>query len=280
MTWKEILALADGSPDGLARVRIGVDLARTFSAHLEVHSFTLLPEFPITEAAGALADAYGQARARAAAAAEEALAAIRALGPELGEQFSAYRQDVGPGEARRMAGVIARTADLVILGRTEDIDQSTLDSEILDGALMSGGRPCLVVPRWREPHAWGRRALIAWKGTREASRAVSAAMPLLARADSVRICVVNPRGEADGEDKRSLGRLATHLMRHGVRVEETVTPTSGEGAEKAIAGEIESFGADLLVMGAYGHSRVRQWVLGGVTRAMLASANVPILTAH
>jgi nucleotide-binding universal stress UspA family protein len=280
MSWKEILALADGSPDGLARVRIAVELARAFGAHLEVQSFSLLPEFPMTEAAGALADAYGKARLEAAEAAEKAMSAIRALGPGLGEQFSAYRQDVTPGQARRLAGVFARTADLVVLGRPEDIDQSTLDSELLEGAVLSGGRPCLVVPRWHEPHAWGRRALVAWKGTPEASRAVSAAMPLLAKAETVRICVANPRGETEGEDERALGRLATHLMRHGVRVEDTVTPRSTEGAFQAIAGEAASFGADLLVMGAFGRSRLRQWVFGGVTRGMLESANIPILTAH
>jgi nucleotide-binding universal stress UspA family protein len=280
MSWKEILALADGSPDGLTRVRIAVELARASSAHLEVQSFSLLPEFPMTEAAGALADAYGRARIEAAEAAEKAMAAIRALGPGLGDRFSAYRQDVTPGQARRLAGVFARTADLVVLGRPEDIDRSTLDSELLEGAVMSGGRPCLVVPRWHEPHPWGRRALVAWKGTPEASRAVSAAMPLLEKAETVRICVVNPRGETEGEDERALGRLATHLMRHGVRVGDTVTPRSAEAAFQAIAGEAESFGADLLVMGAFGHSRLRQWVFGGVTRGMLESANIPVLTAH
>eukprot|EP01026_Neomeris_dumetosa_P024507 TRINITY_DN20386_c0_g1_i2.p2 TRINITY_DN20386_c0_g1~~TRINITY_DN20386_c0_g1_i2.p2 ORF type:complete len:124 (-),score=5.18 TRINITY_DN20386_c0_g1_i2:290-661(-) len=118
--------------------------------------------------------------------------------------------------------------------------------------------------------------LIGWDGSREALRAVRRAMPFLVRAASVEIAIYDPDAHqtAPGE------QLATLLARHGVDVEIAVRPTVGGGVSSALTQRITEKGADLLVMGAYGHSRFREYVLGGVTRDIMESVPVPILTAH
>ena len=181
---------------------------------------------------------------------------------------------------RALAARCARSVDLVVVGQPEKLDGSDLDSDLFVGAVLGGGRPCLMVPRWVRPHNWGKRALIAWKGSPEAARAVQGALPLLKSAEAVRICVSNPRGEYEGEDEASLSRLSTYLLRHGVRVEETVVRQSWEGAARMFVSEIEGFGADLLVMGAYGRPRAQEIIFGGMTEDMMREARIPILFAH
>ena len=281
MAWKDLIVFADGSADGVARVKMAAELAKVAGAHLEAHTFVETPRRLMTMAAGALADAYQEALVAAAREGDRAVEAMKAAGPGLGDRFSTYRQDAPHGDLRRVAGNVARAGDVAILGRPESTDGSDIDSQTLLGALFGSGRPCLVLPRWAKPRSWGKRAVVAWKGTPEAARAVAAAIPLLARAESVRVTLVDPRGEAHGEHGRALARVETHLLRHGVPVEGAAVRRSNyDRVWEAIYSDIESFGADLLVMGAFGHSRFQQMVFGGMTREALAEAKLPLLMAH
>jgi nucleotide-binding universal stress UspA family protein len=137
-----------------------------------------------------------------------------------------------------------------------------------------------MLPRWTEPQSWGRRALVAWKGTPEAARAVQGALPLLKAAETVRLWQANPRSRREGEDPRSVARLAAYLARHGVPMEEPAARVSEQEPEQAIVTELESFGADLLVMGAYSRPRVQERLFGGMTAAIVPSARIPVLLAH
>jgi nucleotide-binding universal stress UspA family protein len=181
-------------------------------------------------------------------------------------------------EVRAYAARRARRSDLVIAGQPQSMDG--VDAELLMGAVFGGGRPCLMLPRWIKPHTWGKRVFIAWKGTPEAARAVAGAMPFIRRSETVRICCANPRGEREGEDEQGLNELASYLMRHGANVEPVVSATSWEGADKLILSEIEGFNADLVVMGAYGHTRVHELIFGGLTEKMVRDANTAVLFAH
>jgi nucleotide-binding universal stress UspA family protein len=159
-------------------------------------------------------------------------------------------------------------------------EQGALERKILTGALFAGP-PCLMTPAWIEPHAFGRRVMIAWKASPQAARAVTAALPLLKSAEAVRIVVVDPRDEA-GEGEAARERLGVHLMRHGVRVEAAIGVASEyrDRVGQALDNEAEGFGADLLVMGAYGHARLAEFIFGGVTRHVIAHARQPALMAH
>jgi nucleotide-binding universal stress UspA family protein len=278
MGWKDILVFADGADDGLTRVKLALDLARTHDAHLEAQVVTVMPQRPYGPASGVLEQAYQSALHAAEARGAEALAAFARLAP-FGESFSGYQCETRLDQVRREVAAAARTADLVIFGQPDRA--SDVDTEILMGALFGGGQPCIMFPRWTQPQVYGQRALIAWKATPQAARAVHAALPLLQRAQGARLVVVDPRADEPGEERRALMRLATHLSRHGVRLEEPiVTRSTRDQVSHVIFGQIEEFRADLLVMGAYGHPRMSEFVFGGVSRDMLRESRIPLLLAH
>ena len=169
------------------------------------------------------------------------------------------------------------SADLIVmsqlLGTGTDLETAT---EVVIGA----GRPVLIIPSAGEWQEIGTRAVIAWNGKREAARAAFDALPLLEQADSVRILTINPDGGGGGDGLSPGGDLGRALSRHGIKV---VTATShpteistGEDLLSRIADE----SCDLLVMGCYGHSRLREFVFGGVTRDILQCMTVPVLMSH
>ena len=280
MSYAEVLAFADASDEGLSRARIARGIAGGELARLQVDVVEPLFAFLGTEGSGGIGEYYAQERQRARAAAEEAASAVRQMLGHGGamDPIEVNARDMFLSEVRAYAARAARTSDLVIAGQPARMDDC--DAELLIGALFGGGRPCLMLPRWIKPHTWGRRVFIAWKGTPEASRAVAGALPFIRKSEAVRICVANPHGAREGEGDESLNRLTTYLMRHGATVDQIVRTTSRQATDKLIAEEIDGFGADFVVMGAYGHSRVRELIFGGLTEHMIRHANTAVLFAH
>lgn len=277
--WKDILVFADASEPGLARVALARELARRFDAHLEAHVIASLLPRPHGPMTASLAWAYEGMLKDARAGNEAALSAIKAKAP-LGAHASAYLSECLFDQVDEVAAAAARVQDLVVIGQPASGEEGALDKKILMGALFSGP-PCLMTPRWIEPHVFGRRIMIAWKATPQAARAVTAALPLLQAAEAVRVVMVDPRQEA-GETDKTLARLGARLIRHGVRVDDTMAIRAdyNDRVAQAICNEVEGFGADLLVMGAYGHARVSEFIFGGVTRHMIQNARQPILMTH
>lgn len=280
MAWCEILVFADASEDGLVRAKIAQDIASKHKAHLEIDVMAPLPAPPYGPGAEVMADIYASAVASARGAGAAAASKLRAALTGDVEALSVHERDCFPHEVKALAARASRTADLVVLGKPETLDRSDLDTDIFLGAVFGSGHACLVLPRWIKAHAFGKRVLIAWKGTPEAARAVQAAMPFISAAEHVRIVVANPRDGLEGEDAASLGRLATYLMRHGAKVEAPVVSSSWEGPEKMFPSEIEGFNADLLVMGAYSRPRFQEIIFGGMTAAMVRDARIPLLLTH
>ncbi len=161
-----------------------------------------------------------------------------------------------------------RTADLVVAGRTP----SGTAADLLEGALLDSGRPVLV-PSDGRPLDLATIA-IAWKSTREAARAVAASMPLLAKAG--RIVILH--AEEKDEPAASAPRLQQTLQRHGLKVEIRIVQATPAGAAAALLAAAADAG--LLVMGGYGHNRLREWVFGGVTAEVLRAAPLPVLMSH
>jgi nucleotide-binding universal stress UspA family protein len=166
----------------------------------------------------------------------------------------------------------ARTSDLVILGKEGDNGRN-----IAHDVLFSSGVPVIVVPRMPQASV-GRNVMIAWNGSREAARAVKDALPILERAANVTILCVNQAER--GRNFQPGEELATHLRHHGIQPRVDNIIRNGQSVGDAIVSRMADAGADLLVMGAWGHSRLREFVLGGVTRSILGQTAVPVLMSH
>jgi nucleotide-binding universal stress UspA family protein len=174
----------------------------------------------------------------------------------------------------------ARYADLVVFGQHDSKDEASrgVPADFIESVLAQSGRPGLVIPYIDWPKSIGTRVAIAWKETPEAARAVTAAMPFLERAERVHVL-------AWGEDSTPQASgapldLASYLRSHGVEaIWHACGPEPDEIGELMLSAAFDAE-ADLLVMGCYGHSRAREWVLGGATRTMLRSMTLPVLMTH
>jgi len=179
------------------------------------------------------------------------------------------------------AALHGRYADLIILSQLdpEDPRAPLIRPRPEDVALMAG-RPILVVPYVGSFERVGQRVLVGWDASREATRAVADAMPLLATASSVTVMTIDAEATREGHGQVPGADIALHLARHGVsaRVEHAVS--AGIGGANTLLSRASDLEADLLVMGAYGHSRVRELLLGGTTQTVLETMTLPVLMAH
>lgn len=149
---------------------------------------------------------------------------------------------------------------------------------VAEGLAFESGRPVLLLPKPVQPEAKIERIALAWDGSRVAARAVADAMPLLSQASTV--AVVQVSGEKELPSSASLADITRHLSLHGIAATPIQVPVDGGDTAATLQGFCERDGYDLLVMGAFGHSRVRQFVLGGVTRSVLSEPRLPILISH
>jgi nucleotide-binding universal stress UspA family protein len=181
------------------------------------------------------------------------------------------------GRAVELLALHGRYADLLVMGQD---DPESGNAGLLEAVLFDSGRPVLAIPFAGTFKTIGRRVLVGWNASREASRAVHDALPLLAKAESTCVFLANPKrglaahGEEPGAD------IARHLARHGLKVEVAKTIADDVADSALLLNHASDMGADLLVMGAYGHSRLREFILGGVTRSLLREMTVPVLLSH
>lgn len=245
MTITDMLVYADASPASVERVDLACRLASRFDAYL----IAVCPE--------------------------EAVAVGERFDKMLRQQNLVGQWEMAVGlpayhVTRRSQGV-----DLVVLGqRLPDKETGLVAPE---DVVLACGRPVLIVPYAGHIDRIGETALIAWNGSREAARAAQDALPLLSASGSVTVLLVNPEEEADIDDADN---LVVHLERHGLNANRVVVREDILAASDTILARVSAFNADLLIMGAYGHSRLREMILGGVTRDVLRYMNVPVLMAH
>ena len=175
-------------------------------------------------------------------------------------------------------GARARHADVCLVARPNKTDKSSANA-VLEAAMFDSGRPIIVVPPEWKPSPIGRNVLIAWKPTREATRALADADAFLMEAQKVSVVTVDAKlsqgyGEQPGAD------ITAHLAFRGARAELFNVDSTDRSETQAILDQARSVGADLIVMGGYGHSRLSEMVFGGVTRDMLRTATIPVLMSH
>ncbi|GAB2500015.1 universal stress protein [Arenimonas alkanexedens] len=174
------------------------------------------------------------------------------------------------------AALHARHADLTILGRSEGSRFPIAFSALL----LDSGRPVLVLPENARMMVPPRRVVLAWQPRREAARAIHDALPLLPRDARIDVLVIDPDIGETGSGETPGADIAAHLARHGAQVQVFTTSREGRSTGAVIVDHATAHHADLIVMGGYGHSRWREQVLGGATRAVLEQSTVPVLFAH
>lgn len=277
MTYKDILVYADATPAGATRLDAAAQLASAQKAHLIALHVDTIPFTPVDlMGTGVTAELIEWQMKMRQERAEAARQAVRAAEQRHGIAIEWRKVEGGIDDPLIEQGCYA---DLIVLSQNNRVtDLETPVGPMAGSILMAVGRPVLVVPKDYKGTGIGRRVLVAWKPGAEAARAVHDALPLLVQAEAVTVMRVNPDPEEPAHNPGA--DLATHLARHGVKV--TVTPVLAPdtAAGTAILDQARAMQADLIVMGAYGHSRLRELVFGGVTRQMLQAPPVPVLMSR
>lgn len=173
----------------------------------------------------------------------------------------------------------AAYADVLVLGQVDPDDTNGKIRDIADNLVLTAGRPCLVVPYIGAGKTVAKHPLIAWNGSRESNRALHDALPLLEQSDTVTIMVSDTSGKRASAELPNT-RIAQHLARHNVKVMTKTMTSKKRQTSNDFLSYITDNGHDLLVMGAYGHSRFSEVVLGGMTREIMQSMTVPVLMSH
>lgn len=277
MPYQDILVHIDDADATTGRLAVALELAQRFGAHLTgvyVDPGLALPTLIDVPISPSLVEALeDEHRERCNRAEQQFKSAV-----DRSEVSTEWR--LAKGELASTLSRHARYADLIILGQEGGEDQKMVIGGLPDSIILSCGRPALVVPYIGASTPPGKHAIVAWNGSREAARAVNDALPLLVGADRVDVMCVNAgRGEEDGEALPGAD-LCLHLARHGVKAEAQEVVASDLDVGDVLLSRAADHGADVIVMGAYGHARWREVVLGGVTRHLLAQMTVPVFMSH
>ena len=272
---KDLLVVLDvNSRDNF--VAFAVSAARMFGAHLTATGLSL-DFMPPPSFVGEYPYQF------AAAAAEDSQKAVQAIyerfhgAADLAGLMSELNMIEGlPGRARQSFAKLARTFDLIVIEQPSP-DGETGDELLVEASLFQSGRPVMIVPYIQKDDLKVDRIMVGWDGGLTAARAVGDAMPLLKKAGKVDVVTIASR-RLDEKEMPGFD-LARHLARHGVNAE-VKRLSSGEEPAATLLSYAADSAADLMVMGGYGHSRLREFVLGGTTRNILASMTVPVLMSH
>ena len=288
MTYKTVLLHIDDSAGRTARIEAAASITQACGGHLTGVALTgvsrlLYQNQPDLDADPNLSLHLNFLRERATHALDGFEQQVRAAG------VASFEQRVLDDEAAGGISLLARYADLVVISQYNAKDKSpSVMRDFPAYVLLHSGRPVLIVPYapplpLLAPPAAARNVLISWNASKEASRAVSAALPLLQRAGQVHVAIFDAQVHAAEHGEQPGAELTHYLARHGV--EARLHLLDGGGVRRGDIGEAllsqaADLSADLLVMGAYGHSRLRETILGGVTRTILQSMTIPVLMAH
>ncbi|MFT3728409.1 MAG: universal stress protein [Terricaulis sp.] len=280
MSWKDILVIVSDAAADEPAFKLAETLAKQSKASLAAAFLTPLPDEPLayepTVVAGVWAELLGRARNDAEIERKKVEARLTHCGiPTEIRTAEALARDLG-----RVAAVHARYADVAVMTRPADGAGIEMREEIVEGVLFYSGRPALIAPPGWNGTFVGKRAVVAWDASREATRALSEADDILEFSEQVTVLTVDAKPKAFGHGDFPGSNIAAHLKRRGVNADVQNVESKGRAPAEAILEEADKLGADLLVMGGYAHSRLRELVFGGATRDLLRVAHIPVLMAH
>jgi len=292
---RDIVVVLDDSTLSEARLAIAVALAKQHGAHLTgLSALDVLksrrsvvqrrgaPEADtqrmtqVADWSGLRSGDYLEAEAQAAEAAERIEATFKER-LRIGHVEGDWRMT--SGKLSEAAAFQARNADLVIVGQA-DPEHPLTGGPFVEDLLLTAGRPMLLIPYVGHFETLGTTILVGWTNSREATRAVNDAIPLLAKAASVTVLSARASGRKAATHDATGAEITRHLARHGIRAKAAQTVMTGGSASDVLLSYAADVSADLLVVGGYGHSRLRELVLGGVTRDLLHHMTLPVLMPH
>ncbi|MDE2582213.1 MAG: universal stress protein [Rhodospirillales bacterium] len=284
MQLRDILVVMHGANPGERRLAITLALARQHGAR--VTGFCPLDLIGPTRSALELVG-YGEAMltdqetSQPGAVAERAEQAEAAFRTGVAESGLAGAWVAGDADPPQTLLRMAHHADLVVVGQPDPASPAAgRTADMIEQLLLHAGRPLLLVPYAGTFDAVGSRVLIGWTETRECARAVHDALPLLTGATSVTALTILEGRHTPVDDEPPAAELARHLQRHGIAATAARTVTDGIADADALLSYACDIGVDLLIMGGYGHSPLRERMLGGVTRSLLRHMTVPVLMSH
>ncbi len=276
MAIKDILTLVDLAGKQHA-ARVALDLATRSGAHATGLTIAFEPVVPGFIAGPMPADYIEIARNQALKAAQEAGDTFREMARKAGVAAEVRTAEVITGGSAENVLTHCRLTDLVVIGQDNPDTPEPMRELLIETVLFEAGVPVLIVPYIGGTMEM-KNVMVAWDGSPTASRAVHAALPMLQMAKKVTVMIVDTgRRISDGEPGSD---IATYLARHGLSVTVDVVPRPGSGVADAILNYVSDHGIDMVAMGGYGHSRMREFLFGGATRDILASMTVPVLMAH
>jgi nucleotide-binding universal stress UspA family protein len=267
------LGLGEKSPAGA----YAISMAEAFEAHLLGVAFSYEPMVPYSIAGGMPTELIQAQRADADRAASQAIARFEQAAKRVDISFESLTLSASVSGASEQLGRIGRRFDLMVLGQPTH-DNPMPDSLIDEGVLFACGRPVVFVPFIQKTGFKLGTVLVGWDGGRAASRAIADSLPILAKAKKVEIVVIGTKPPKS--DEVSGADIGQHLARHGLKVEVKRITASDIDVPSTLLSRAADISADMIVMGGYGHSRLREFVLGGATRGLLEAMTVPVLMSH
>lgn len=278
MSYKTLVVHLDDGAHCAARVGVAAGLAARFGSRLVGIAATGLPDVIVSmnsavpNAVECIALSAASLRERAEVVAQAFESRCAAAG------VASFESRVVVDEPADAVVRHGRCSDLVVVGQSDrDAPVQDVALDLPQQVLLHAGTPVLVVPHTGSLATIGRRVMVAWKDKREAARAVRDSLPILRFAERVELCAVAEGGVELPADEE-FGAVALWLANHGIRVE-TRREAEGDIGERILSRTADC-GADLIVSGGYGRSRVREWLLGGATRTLLERMTVPVLFSH
>ena len=278
MTFSTILSI-NGLDHGDGDLALAAELCREVDAHLSVLVIAVAAPPPVGTYAAVVSDAWVQERQADTVRLEERADAVETYLAERSARCDVATEYPELGRADDVMGRRGRYADLTLVGPSL-LASAVLKDKAIEGPLFHAGRPVPVGPDGARPTLKPQHVVVAWDGGVEAARAVREALPMLKTAREVRLVLVDPQSGEFGHGEEPGADAASYLARHGIKVVVDRIASAGLSIADVLRRHAADAGADLLVMGAYGHSRLRQRIFGGVTLSVLENPPLPILMAR
>ncbi len=281
MAFKDLLVHIDDSKACGERIEAAIRLAKRQDAGLTGIALALkstISTYIGIDIPASLTDAQQEIVQRAA---ESAVTKFEAACEKAGVKYTSKIDACSATKAPARLSFHARHADMSFLGQPNpDEPGSTFQEHLLEGVLFASGRPLYIVPYVGRPHVKIRKAVIAWDGGKKAVRAVNDAIPLLqGRSDAI-VLVINPEERQGAHGDKPGQDIADHLERHGIKTKVDRLKMPEAQPDTLVLNYLADSGADLLIMGAYGHSRLREKAFGGVTNTILHQMTTPVLMSE